>query len=274
MPELPEIETIRRGLERVLPGRRLHRVDVHDTRLRTPLRPAVLRRRLVGRRVAGVGRRAKYLLVRLDDGQVLVMHLGMSGRVSLLPGTRPLAAHTHVVIHLDSGKQLRFTDHRRFGMLFVVRGTHLERHPRFTHLGPEPLEASFSATYLLDRARGIRRPVKNFLMDAGVVVGVGNIYASEALHRARVHPNTAAMRLRLRRWERVHAAVCDTLGSALRAGGTTLNDFRSIDGSAGEFQVQLHVYGREGEACCRCGRAIRRVVQAGRSTFYCPACQR
>lgn len=273
MPELPEVETIRRGLERVLAGRRFVRVDVHDRRLRTPLRPASLRRRLVGRGIVGLGRRAKYLLVELDDAQTLVMHLGMSGRLTLESGARPLAEHTHVVMHLDSGEELRFRDHRRFGMLFVVRTASLERHPRFVHLGPEPLGAAFSPAYLLARARGVRRPVKNFLMDSGVVVGIGNIYANEALHCARVHPRTAARRLRLPRWERVHAAVRATLVGALRAGGTTLSDFRAVDGSAGEFQVQLHVYGREGEACGRCGRRVRRIVQSGRSTFYCPGCQ-
>jgi formamidopyrimidine-DNA glycosylase len=274
MPELPEVETIRRGLERFLPGRSFTRLDVHDPRLRTPLRPATLRRRLVGRRVEALKRRAKYLLVELDDGSVLVLHLGMSGRLSWTTAEQPLEPHTHVVFQFDSEKELRFRDHRRFGMLFVVRRERLDHHPRFAHLGPEPLEAGFSPGYLLERSRGVRRPLKNFLMDATVVVGVGNIYASETLHRARVHPSTAAARLRLPRWERVHAAVRHTLESALVAGGTTLNDFHSVDGREGEFQVQLDVYGREGEACGRCGRIIRRVVQSGRSTFYCPGCQR
>ena len=158
-------------------------------------------------------------------------------------------------------------------MFFVLEADRLMRHPRFAHLGPEPLGPEFTADYLARRARRLRRPVKNFLMDSGVVVGVGNIYASEALHQAGVHPAAAAGKLRRDRWERVQAAVRWTLRRALRAGGTTLADFRSADGRAGEFQVQLRVYGRDGEACGRCGRTIRRIVQAGRSTFYCPGCQ-
>jgi formamidopyrimidine-DNA glycosylase len=274
MPELPEVETIRRSLERGLKGRRIAALQVRNRALRTPLQPARLRRALVGRRIVGIGRRAKYLLLSLSDGQVLVLHLGMSGRLSLVQPDLPLEPHTHVRLRLRGGRELRFRDHRRFGMLFVVGEADLSRHPRFAALGPEPLEEDFTPVYLRERARGRSRPVKNFLMDAQVVVGVGNIYASEALHRARVHPETPAQRLRLRRWERVHEAVRETLKRALQAGGTTLNDYRAADGRAGEFQVELAVYGRDGEACLRCGRPIRRLVQAGRSTYFCPGCQR
>jgi len=274
MPELPEVETVRRSLARSLTGRRIVAVDVRERRLRTPLRPAELRRRLIGRRIRALGRRAKYLLVHLSDDQIMVLHLGMSGRLAYVARHKPLEPHTHVRVGFDSTKELRFRDHRRFGMLFVVQESHLERHPRFARLGAEPLDASFSPQYLSARARGVRKPVKNFLMDAGVVVGVGNIYASEALHRAGVHPARAAGRLSAARWERLHAAVRETLHGALSAGGTTLNDFRDADGSEGEFQVELRVYGREGEPCLRCSGTVRRVVQAGRSTFYCGRCQR
>jgi formamidopyrimidine-DNA glycosylase len=273
MPELPEVETVRRALARRLPGRTIVAVDVREPRLRTRLRRAELRRRLLERRCVGLGRRAKYLLVELSDAQVLVVHLGMSGRLALVPGTAVLEPHTHVRLRLDSGEELRFSDQRRFGMFFVLEAARWMRHPRFAHLGPEPLGPEFTAAYMHERARGLRRPMKNFLMDSSVVVGVGNIYASEALHEAGVHPAAVAGRLRLERWERVQRAVRRTLQRALRAGGTTLADFRSADGRAGEFQVQLRVYGRDGEPCARCGRTIRRLVQAGRSTFYCPGCQ-
>jgi formamidopyrimidine-DNA glycosylase len=274
VPELPEVETVRRSLERRLLGRRIAAVRVLNPKLRTPLRQASLRRRLVGQNFVGLGRRAKYLLLHLSGSDILVLHLGMSGRLLFVPGAAPLEAHTHVRLGLDDGNELRYRDHRRFGRLFVVRRHLLPRHPLFSHLGPEPLEPGCTAAYFRARSRGVRRPVKNFLMDATVVVGVGNIYASEALHRAGVHPATPAARLTLPRWERVHAAVQSTLQEALRAGGTTLSDFRAADGSAGEFQVQLAVYGRAGEPCGRCGRRLRRIVQAGRSTFYCPGCQR
>jgi len=274
LPELPEVETVRRSLATRLPGRRIEALDIQQPQLRNLLQPAALRRQLVGTQVVRVARRAKYLLLHLSSADVLVLHLGMSGRLALVAAATALEPHTHARIHLDDGMELRFRDPRRFGMLFVVSQEQLERHPRFVHLGPEPLTAAFTPLYLQQRARGLKRPVKNFLMDAGVVVGVGNIYASEALYRARVHPATPARRLTLQRWQRVHAAVRATLRHALRAGGTTLRDFRAADGRAGEFRVRLAVYGREGEACRRCSRVLRRAVQSGRSTFYCPGCQR
>lgn len=274
VPELPEVETVRRSLERSLVGRRFVEVEVLERRLRTPLRPAELRRQLVGRRIERLDRRAKYLLLALSGDRVLVIHLGMSGRLSCVMPRQALETHTHVRLWLDSGRELRFRDHRRFGMLFVVHAARLERHPRFATLGVEPLDADFSPDYLVARARGVRKPIKNFLMDAAVVVGVGNIYASEALYVAGVHPTRAAGRLSRPRWEKVHAAVRDTLQRALRAGGTTLSDFRDADGSEGEFQIELSVYGRDGGTCLRCPGRIRRIVQAGRSTFYCPRCQR
>jgi len=274
VPELPEVETVRSSLQRSLTARRVIGVDVRERRLRTLLRPAELRRRLVGRHIEGVRRRAKYLLVYLSDHQVLVVHLGMSGRLSYVLDSEPLESHTHVRIQFDSGKELRFRDPRRFGMIFLVHESRLTAHPRFARLGVEPLDDGFSPQYLQERSRGVRKPIKNFLMDSAVVVGVGNIYASEALYVAGVHPARHAGRLSRRSWERVHAAVRDTLHRALRAGGTTLNDFHDADGSEGTFQVELSVYGRDGGACLRCPGTIRRIVQAGRSTFYCVRCQR
>ena len=273
MPELPEVETVRRSLARRMIGRTLVRCIVRETRFRTPLDPAGLDLALRDRRVVAVGRRSKYLLIELDGDHVLVLHLGMSGRLDLVPRGSALLPHTHVQLELDGGEELRFSDPRRFGMLFVSPRAGLPAHPRLRSLGVEPFEADFTVEYLLDRARGMRRPVKNFLMDARVVVGVGNIYASEALHRARVRPTTPVRRLSAERMRSLHASVRAVLAAAVRAGGTTLQDFRDTDGHAGRFQVRLRVYDRAGEACPRCRRTIRRLVQAGRSTFYCPGCQ-
>jgi len=274
MPELPEVETVRRTLEPRLVGRRVTEVHVHDARLRTPLRQTVLRRQLIGRRVVSLTRRAKYLVAEIDSGWALVLHLGMSGRLRVMPAGTPAEPHTHVRLRLDDGNELRFRDQRRFGMLFVVQSERLPAHPRFRSLGPEPLSPEFSAHSLARTARGAKRPIKNFLMDAAVVVGVGNIYASEALYRAGIHPATPAGTLAAARWQRLHAAVQATLHDALQQGGTTLKDFQDADGQEGMFQVRLGVYGREAERCERCGRRIQRIVQAGRSTFFCPGCQR
>lgn len=273
MPELPEVETLRRGLAARIVGRRLGPVEVREARLRTRLGPASLRAALAGRTVRAVGRRAKYLLVHLSGDRVLVVHLGMSGRLVLADPAAPLAPHTHVRIGVTGAGELRYTDPRRFGMLFVVAHGRLATHPRFAKLGPEPLEPAFSVEHLQGRARGARKPVKNFLMDSAVVVGVGNIYACEALHRARVHPSTAAGRLARERWQRLHEAVRAVLLAALQDGGTTLKDFRDVAGGFGAFQHRLDVYDRAGEPCRRCGRMVRRIVQAGRSTYYCPGCQ-
>lgn len=273
MPELPEVETIRRGLEPHLVGRRITGVQVRETRLRTPLDASHLAAHLGGRRLVGVERRSKYLLFHLEDAHVLVIHLGMTGRLRLDPAGAPLPRHTHVVVEFEDGRELRFEDARRFGMLFVVEARELGQHPRFEGLGPEPLSPDFDLAYVRRRAQGVRKPIKNFLMDASVVVGVGNIYATEALYEARVHPRTAAARLSVERLARLRRAVRQVLRRALRAGGTTLRDYRDATGEAGTFQVRLRAYGRDGETCGRCGRTIRRLVQSGRSTFYCPGCQ-
>jgi formamidopyrimidine-DNA glycosylase len=273
VPELPEVETLRRSLAASVVGCRITAVAVRERRLRTPIVPAALRRALSGRRIESVGRRSKYLLLGLDDGGVLVLHLGMSGRFVRHAPATPLAPHTHVRLALDDGSELRYLDPRRFGMLFVVRAARLASHPRFAALGPEPLDAGFTAAALRERAGAARRPIKSALMDAGVVVGVGNIYACESLHRAAIHPATPVRRLATPRWERLHAALQAVLQDALRSRGTTLNDFRDSNGTSGGFQERLAVYGRAGAACSRCGRTIRRIVQAGRSTFYCPGCQ-
>ncbi len=277
MPELPEVETISRALRASLPGFEVLDTVVRETRLRRPVRVPSLRQ-LEGRRFVDVGRRAKYLLLRTDDDQVLVIHLGMTGRVDLFTSSDvPLRTHDHIQWHLrgEGGTRLemRYHDPRRFGLVVRLQRRSIARHPLFARLGPEPLGHDFNGTYLRRRACRSRRPIKNTIMDAGVVVGVGNIYASEALWRAQVNPKVHAGRVGEARCERLCREIVAVLQEAIEQGGTTLNDYRDPAGNPGYFQVRLDVYGREGHVCRRCGGTIRRIVQSARSTFYCPGCQ-
>ncbi len=283
MPELPEVEVLRRSLEPHLLGDRIERVEVRNTAMREAIVPAQLARRTAGREVAALRRRAKYLLIDLVDpigpvgpkgGQTLVVHLGMSGRLTLVPGEEPLEPHEHVAFFLRSGRRLRLRDPRRFGLVFAAPTADLALDPHFAHLGVEPLEPGFGGPFLANAAAGRRGPVKSFLMDARIVVGLGNIYATEALFRSGVHPNRSVARISAGRWDRLAQASMTVLRQAISEGGTTLNDFADGGGQSGYFQVSLGVYGREGEPCAACAAPIRRIVQAGRSTFYCPRCQR
>ena len=274
MPELPEVEVLRRSLERPLLGDRFAAVQVHFPTLREPLCPAALRR-LEGRKIRRLRRRAKYLLIDVSGGLTLALHLGMSGRLTLVGREAPVGEHEHLGFELASGRRLRFRDPRRFGMAFVVSTDGLDRDRHFRHLGVEPLSPGFDGAFLAARTRGRTAPVKNFLMDASVVVGVGNIYASEALYRAGIHPRRSVARIASRRFDRLAEAVCAVLGEAIEQGGTTLNDFADGEGNSGYFQVSLDVYGREGEPCpAGCGSVIRRVNLSNRSSYYCPRCQR
>ena len=274
MPELPEVETVRRILACRLTGRCVERVDVRDERLRRPVDPPRLRADLIGRRFLEFRRRAKYVLGDTDDGDTLVVHLGMSGGLRIASSTDDFAPHTHVVLTLDDDTQLRFIDPRRFGLVLTTPTSTLERHALFRDLGLEPLSASCTAVELRRLAVGRRAPIKNFVMDARRVVGVGNIYASEALHRAGIHPRRAAGRLSIASWQRLTQAIRDVLDEAIRRGGTTLNDFADTDGYAGRNAEMLGVYGREGASCLQCSDTVRRIVLGGRSTFYCARCQR
>ena len=276
MPELPEVETVRRGLLPLLVGRRVVGVRVRDRRLREPIAPAALGR-LRGARVIDIRRRSKYLLVETRDEagaeRTLLVHLGMTGQLWVCDRDRPARPHEHVVLALDDGRDLRFADPRRFGMIHVLRSDRVDRHPRLSGLGPEPLDDGLSAAALHRVTRHRRKPIKNFLMDTRSIAGIGNIYACEALHRAAVRPTRAVGRIALPAWERIVADVRAVLQDAIRAGGTTLQDFRNAEGEVGYFRIDLAVYEREGEPCRRCGAKIRRIVQAGRSSFYCPGCQ-
>jgi formamidopyrimidine-DNA glycosylase len=274
VPELPEVEVLRRSLERHLVGRRIVGLEVRNRGLREPVATAVLRRRVLGRRVTALRRRAKFLLADLEEGSTLVVHLGMSGRLTVAPRQAAPEPHEHLVFTLDSGSNLRFRDPRRFGLALALPTARLERDRHFRHLGIEPLNGGFDGAFLAAAARGRRGPVKSFLMDGRIVVGVGNIYATEALFQAGLHPRRSVARIGAGRWEALGAAVRAVLERAIAEGGTTLNDFADGEGREGLFQVSLAVYDREGEPCPRCGAAVRRIVQAGRSTYYCPKCQR
>jgi formamidopyrimidine-DNA glycosylase len=278
MPELPEVEVLRRTLVPYLEGETVTRVEVRAERLREPLDAAAFARDAAGRRVLGLRRRAKYLLVDLDGGTTLVVHLGMSGRLTVRQaGDAAARPHEHLVVHLASGRRLSFVDPRRFGQAFTLPTAALGDDRRFRHLGVEPLPAGegggLDGELLRRAARGRSGPVKPFLMDATVVVGVGNIYASEALFDAGIHPKRSVARISAARWRCLAEAVRRVLERAIEQGGTTLNDFQDAAGNAGYFQVSLAVYGREGEPCPRCGTPIRRLTQVGRATFYCPKCQ-
>ena len=274
MPELPEVETIRRGLEAHLIGRRILSVEVRETRLRRPLDPGRLREAVGGRSVRAVRRRAKYLIVDLEGGAHLLIHLGMTGQIFIAHPGRPPIPHEHVVFGLDDGRTLRFADTRRFGLIEPVAAAALATHPLLAGLGPEPLEGGLDPRALREATRRSRRPIKNFLLDARSVAGVGNIYACETLFRARLHPALGLRRLSEQAWGRVVSALGRVLREAVARGGTTLQDFVNAEGEAGYFQMRLRVYDRRGKPCPACRTPIRRIVQAGRSTFFCPSCQK
>ena len=270
MPELPEVETTRAGLAPHVEGRRVRSVTLRRPDLRWPI-PHEVVDCLPGQRVDAVRRRAKYLLLDTVRGSAL-LHLGMSGSLRVLPASTPVRAHDHVDLLLDSGQVLRFNDPRRFGcLLWQPAG---ETHPLLQSLGPEPLSDDFDGDYLFALSRGRRAPVKTFLMDQQVVVGVGNIYAAEALHAAGISPLRAAGRVSRERYRLLAEAVRAILGHAIRRGGTTLRDFLAPDGAPGYFEQELSAYGRGGEPCPRCGRALRQALVGQRATVWCGHCQR
>jgi formamidopyrimidine-DNA glycosylase len=271
VPELPEVETTRRGIEPWLAGRRIRQLLVRERQLRWPV-PAGIEQRLRGAEVREIGRRGKYLLLNTDAGTALI-HLGMSGRLHVLPCPEPPDTHDHFDIVADSGTRIRFHDPRRFGSLLWA-GSDPARHPLLAALGPEPLGPDFDGGYLWQRSRRRRVSIKQHLMNPVVVVGVGNIYASEALFRAGIDPRRPAGRISRSDMDRLASAARELLTEAIRQGGTTLRDFAWGDGQPGYFAQELRVYGRKGEDCLVCGTPIRQIVQGQRSTFFCPRCQR
>jgi len=293
MPELPEVETVRRGLQPVMEGARIVKAEARRGDLRRPL-PKDFVKRLEGRTVTGLGRRAKYLLADLSSGEVLMMHLGMSGsfRVTQEKGENtpgefhhPRAedrAHDHIVFHMSSGARIAFNDPRRFGLMLLVPRTELADHPLMKAIGPEPLGNEFDAAMLAAACRGKKTSLKAALSDQKVVAGLGNIYVCEALHRARLSPKRQASTIATRagaptaRAEVLVGAIKAVLQDAIKAGGSSLRDHRQTDGELGYFQHHFRVYDREGAPCVTpgCKGTVKRIVQTGRSTFFCPVCQK
>jgi formamidopyrimidine-DNA glycosylase len=293
MPELPEVETVRRGLAPVMEGARFVKVEANRPDLRRPF-PKDFVKRLTGKTVTGLGRRAKYLLADLSSGDVLMMHLGMSGSFRVAKSGRAKTpgkfhhprsqarAHDHVVFHMSSGAQVIFNDPRRFGLMLLVPRAELAEHPLMREVGPEPLGNAFDAAMLARACAGKKTSLKAALSDQKVVAGLGNIYVCEALHRARLSPKRRASSLAGRngapneRAERLVDAIKAVLNDAIAVGGSSLRDHRRTDGELGEFQHNFRVYDREGERCVTpgCPGTVKRIVQGGRSTFFCPTCQK
>jgi formamidopyrimidine-DNA glycosylase len=283
MPELPEVETVRRGLVPAMEGKRILRADVRRRDLRWPL-PERMAERLTGARVERLRRRSKYILADLDTGETLIMHLGMSGRMLVSGLTlgqfhfdHPAPEkHDHVILDMEGGARVTFNDARRFGMMDLVATEAAEAHPLLAGLGPEPLGNEFSEAYLVARLKGRNTPIKAALLDQKVVAGLGNIYVCEALYRAGIDPRRKVGRISAERIAALVPVIREVLGEAIEAGGSSLKDYRQADGELGYFQHSFKVYDREGAPCVTpgCPGVIRRIVQSGRSTFFCPVCQR
>lgn len=291
MPELPEVETVRAGLAPVLEGHAFTHVEIRRGDLRVPF-PNDFVRRLTGRNVTRLWRRAKYLMAELDSGETFVIHLGMSGRIAVFadgkeqklgtfvyPASPPeagLGKHDHVVMRTDAPARIVFTDHRRFGLMTLIDTLKLDEHRLFDGLGVEPLSKAFDAAYLARALRGKKTPIKSALLDQRVIAGLGNIYVCEALYRAHISPRRLAKSVSKEHVAALVREIKAVLQEAIVAGGSSLRDHRRTDGEMGYFQKTFFAYDREGEACRtkRCKGRIKRIVQAGRSTFYCPSCQR
>ncbi len=283
MPELPEVETVRRGLAPAMEGAAIARAQVNRPDLRWPL-PPDMAARLTGRTVLALRRRSKYILADLDSGETLLVHLGMSGRMTV--SGDPLgvfhhdhpapAKHDHVVLDMENGARITFNDPRRFGAMDLIATAQTDAHPLLQKLGPEPLGNGFDETYLADALAGRNTPIKSALLDQRIVAGLGNIYVCEALFRARISPRRRARNIGRRRAAALVPVIRDVLRDAIAAGGSSLRDFRQAHGELGYFQHRFDVYDREGELCRTdgCDARVKRIVQSGRSSFYCPSCQR
>src|SRR5437016_401912 len=275
MPELPEVETIRRGLALRISGRQIVRAELRRQDLRRPF-PPMLATRLEGARIGGLSRRGKYILVELDETGLLLLHLGMSGRITAAGPELPPEKPDHVILTLDDGTVVRFNDPRRFGLIDYLERGAAGIHPLLAGMGPEPLEAGFDGAYLDRALAGKLTPIKAALLDQRIVAGLGNIYVCEALYRAGLSPRRLAATVVGPRAKRLAAAIREVLGDAIEAGGSSLRDYVQANGELGYFQHRWAVYGREGEPCsgCNCAEGVRRIVQSGRSTFFCAKRQR
>ena len=276
MPELPEVETVRRGLAQAIVGRRINQVVIRRTDLRRPL-PENFADALMGRTITQLGRRAKYLLIHLDDGTVVLAHLGMSGRMVIEQGTEvevPARKHEHIAFAVGNGTVIRFSDPRRFGLMDLSTEEGLSTHTLLASIGPEPLGDDFNGPALAVRLKGRKTPIKSALLDQRIVAGLGNIYVCEGLFMAGISPRRSAHTVGARRADRLVAETKQVLRDAIKAGGSTLRDHVTASGEMGYFQHNFKVYGREAEACPTCSNPVKRIVQAGRSTFFCASCQR
>lgn len=271
MPELPEVETTRCGIIPHVEGQKITHVTIRHFKLRWPI-PHDLANILTSQTIHSIKRRAKYLLLECDAG-TLIIHLGMSGHLQIVRETDPIAKHSHLDIELENNNILRFTDPRRFGAVLWTSEA-VEQHPLLNHLGPEPLSKEFSSDYLYKITRNRRTTIKTFIMNGHYIVGVGNIYANEALFLAGIHPRVLAGNISKAKADNLVKVIKGVLAKAIEAGGTTLKDFKKSDGKPGYFAQQLHVYGREAEACTRCGTAIKHFKEAQRATYFCPKCQK
>ena len=283
MPELPEVETVKAGIAPVMEGHVIARAEVNRPDLRWPF-PDRMSERLTGQRVLALHRRSKYILVDFDSAETLLIHLGMSGRMLISghtvgefhhPHPAP-AKHDHVVFHMDDGARITFNDARRFGAMDLMKTASQDDHWLIRDLGPEPLGNAFNESYLIERLKGRNTPIKSALLDQRLVSGLGNIYVSEILFRAGIHPARKAGRISAARVASLVPLIRDVLSEAIAAGGSSLRDYRQSDGELGYFQHVFQVYDREGDPCVtpRCNRTISRIVQSGRSSFFCPQCQR
>ncbi|MFN7179628.1 bifunctional DNA-formamidopyrimidine glycosylase/DNA-(apurinic or apyrimidinic site) lyase [Hyphomonas sp.] len=281
MPELPEVETVRRGLAPVMEGRRILRVEQRRADLRFPL-PERFPQRLKGARIDRLARQAKFLAAHLSTGEVLVMHLGMTGRFTIsgqMKGafhheTGAAESHDHVVFHMEGGETVTYNDPRRFGFMELWPAAEFGAYPRLTQMGPEPLSNHFSADYLGKALAGKAAPIKAALLDQKVVAGLGNIYVCEALYRAGISPKRLSKTIPGQRALRLAPAINAVIAEAIEAGGSSISDFANAEGELGYFQHRFDVYDREGEPCKRCGATVKRIVQSGRSSFYCGGCQK
>jgi formamidopyrimidine-DNA glycosylase len=275
MPELPEVETVRRGLALRISGRRIVRAELRRQDLRRPF-PPMLAERLDGARIGKLARRGKYILIELDEAGLLLLHLGMSGRITTGAATDADAKHDHVVLTLDDGTVIRFNDPRRFGLIDYLKRGEATQHPLLAGLGPEPLEPAFSGAYLAAALAGKMTPIKSALLNQRTVAGLGNIYVCEALFRAGISPKRLAMAIGRTRAEKLVAGIRSVLTEAIEAGGSSLRDYVQADGELGYFQHRWAVYGHEGDPCpgCDCAGGVTRIVQSGRSTFFCAKRQR
>jgi len=272
MPELPEVETTKRGISPHVIGNKVTEVIVHRSDLRLPVPDSIVE--IEGCRFLDVKRRSKYLILEVEQAQHLIIHLGMSGSLRVVDPDAPFRKHDHLALTLSTGRQMRYHDPRRFGLVLHRSGGDAMEHPLFQELGPEPLEDGFSADLLIRVLQGVKRPIKTVLMDAKVVVGVGNIYASESLFQAGIRPMTAACDLSRKRVGKLVKAVKEVLAHSIEQGGTTLRDFVRENGESGYFRQELFVYERAGQPCRICGTSIEKLVQAQRSSYFCPKCQR